>query len=87
MIRHAWTSSTGASRGPDQRVEVGANSEGVGMARRLVRDPVCGAHVAEVLAIPLRDGSELLHFCSIACREEYLRVSAGNNTSKIAASR
>jgi hypothetical protein len=41
-------------------------------ARRLVRDPVCGLHVAEVLAVPLRDRGELLHFCSLACRDEYV---------------
>ena len=40
-------------------------------ARRLVRDPVCGVHVAEHLSIPLREGSEVLHFCSTACRDKY----------------
>jgi len=40
-------------------------------ARRLVRDPVCGMHVDETRAIPLRDGGELLHFCSPACRDAY----------------
>jgi hypothetical protein len=39
--------------------------------RKLVRDPVCGVYLAEVLAIPLRDGGQLLHFCSIACRDKY----------------
>ena len=47
----------------------GSNTEA--MARRLVRDPVCGMHVAEVLAIPLRDGSETVHFCSVHCRDQY----------------
>lgn len=42
-------------------------------ARRLVRDPVCGVHVAEVLAIPLRAGKETIYFCSQACREQYLK--------------
>jgi YHS domain-containing protein len=50
-------------------------------ARRLVRDPVCGTHVAEVLAIPLRDGGEVVHFCSTACRDKYVqsiqRMAAG----------
>jgi hypothetical protein len=41
-------------------------------ARRLVRDPVCGMHVAEVLAVPLREGGELVHFCSTACRDKYV---------------
>jgi YHS domain-containing protein len=42
-------------------------------ARRLVRDPVCGMHVAEELAVPLRDGGELVHFCSTACRDQYAK--------------
>jgi len=44
---------------------------GEGEARRLVRDPVCGMHVAEEVAIPLREGGELVHFCSLACRDTY----------------
>lgn len=43
--------------------------------RLLVRDPVCGVHLAEVLAIPLRENGELLHFCSPACRDTYLGSS------------
>jgi hypothetical protein len=39
--------------------------------RRLVRDPVCGLHVAEVLAVPLGESGELVHFCSLACRDKY----------------
>lgn len=49
-------------------------------ARLLVRDPVCGVHIAEVLAIPLRTNGELLHFCSLACRDSYL-----NSSHKLAA--
>jgi len=40
-------------------------------ARRLVRDPVCGMHVDETLSIPWREGGQLLHFCSPACRDAY----------------
>jgi hypothetical protein len=40
-------------------------------SRRLVRDPVCGVYVAEGLAVPLRVGSEVVHFCSVACRDKY----------------
>ena len=46
-----------------------------GTARRLVRDPVCGMHMDEALAIPLREGSELLHFCSPACRDAYAGIA------------
>jgi YHS domain-containing protein len=42
-----------------------------GTARRLVRDPVCGMHVDERLSIPLREDGELMHFCSIVCRDAY----------------
>jgi YHS domain-containing protein len=47
------------------------DSQTTATARRLVRDPVCGMHVDETLSIPLRDRGELLHFCSIACRDAY----------------
>ncbi len=40
-------------------------------ARRLVRDPVCGMHVDETLSIPWREGDQLFHFCSPACRDAY----------------
>lgn len=75
----AWMLRGGTAAQPTQGVDVAGGAEAVGMARRLVRDPVCGAHVAEVLAIPLREGGELLHFCSIACRDEYLLANAGKN--------
>jgi YHS domain-containing protein len=42
-----------------------------GVARRLVRDPVCGTHVAEEVAIPLPEDEQLVYFCSPACRNTY----------------
>jgi YHS domain-containing protein len=87
MLRQATTPpSQGQTSGATRSVDVDPSSEALGTARRLVRDPVCGAHVAEVLALPLREGGELLYFCSAACRDEYLRVSAGRHAKKIAAS-
>jgi len=50
------------------------------ITRKLVRDPVCGMHIAEVLALPLRQEGELLHFCSATCRDKYV-----SETRKIAA--
>jgi YHS domain-containing protein len=45
-------------------------------ARVLVRDPVCGVHLAEVLAIPLRaSNGQLLYFCSTNCRDSYMDSS------------
>ncbi len=68
---------------PPEHMNVAGNAEAAGLARRLVRDPVCGVHVAEVLAIPLREGAETLHFCSLACRDQY--ANANRAQGKIAA--
>lgn len=62
------------------------NSMGAGMAnknepldvpsdavsRKLVRDPVCGMHIAEGLAIVERSGGEPVYFCSEECHQKYL---------------
>ncbi|OLC98001.1 MAG: hypothetical protein DMG35_15215 [Acidobacteria bacterium] len=65
-----WMLQNDASATP-QRSDATVEAENPGTARRLVRDPVCGMHVDETLAIPLQEGSELLHFCSLACRDAY----------------
>ena len=61
--------AAGSAAGPGAGAD---DAQGGLSARRLVRDPVCGTHVAEVLAIPLREGGELVHFCSVACRDKYV---------------
>lgn len=78
----AWMLRGGTPAAPagTESADVAGSSEVVGMGRRLVRDPVCGLHVAEVLSIPLREGAETLHFCSVGCRDEYLLT-----TKKLAA--
>jgi len=53
------------------RPKAHADPQPVVSSRRLVRDPVCGVHIAEDRAIPLHAGSELVHFCSVACRDQY----------------
>ena len=40
-------------------------------SKRLVRDPVCGMHMAEELALPLIANSETYYFCSQECRAKY----------------
>ena len=40
-------------------------------AVRLVRDPVCGTHVAPNTAVSLTSGGEIHYFCSEKCRSEY----------------
>lgn len=57
---------------PDHAAKGSASSEAPKAARRLLRDPVCGMYVDETLSIPMREGDELLHFCSIACRDAYV---------------
>ena len=39
--------------------------------KRLVKDPVCGMHLAQELALPLEANGEVLHFCSEQCRSKY----------------
>jgi YHS domain-containing protein len=61
-----------AASGMQERSNASDSSQPPGAARRLVRDPVCGMHVDETLSIPMREDGELLHFCSIACRDAYV---------------
>ncbi len=65
-----WMLQNAAST-TQQRTDATVQAETPSTARRLVRDPVCGMHVDEALAIPFREGGELLHFCSLACRDAY----------------
>jgi len=60
-----------AASAPMRGEDAAASPQTSGSSRRLVRDPVCGMHVDETLSIPMREGGELLHFCSIACRDAY----------------
>ena len=39
--------------------------------RRLVKDPVCGMHMAEELALPFSADGETHYFCSQECRAKY----------------
>ena len=71
MPAQAEQDAAGSSAGAGVRTAAG-HAQGEVAARRLVRDPICGMHVAEVLAVPLRAGGELVHFCSTACRDKYV---------------
>jgi len=56
-----------------------ASSEPTGQAdetpklrgKRLVKDPVCGVHIAEELALPANADGELRYFCSEECRAKF----------------
>jgi len=39
--------------------------------RRLFRDPVCGTHVSPEISYSLEESGQVIHFCSVACRERY----------------
>ena len=59
----------GAKVGP--REPDRANPEPASNSKRLVKDPVCGMHIAEELALPLAANGEVVHFCSEDCRTKY----------------
>ena len=82
MLRGATQQN--ADSASQQDPEISRRQGAVGTSRRLVRDPVCGAHVAEVLAIPLREGGQLVHFCSVQCRDQYLLTNSAADEKKIA---
>ena len=65
LIRRLVVWALGKVSGQEPRV--GA----AGQSRRLHRDPVCGMHVSEDIAIAVRNGNETLHFCSAGCRDRY----------------
>jgi YHS domain-containing protein len=48
-----------------------APPEALVASKRLVKDPVCGIHMAEDLALPLQANGEVVHFCSPECRAKY----------------
>jgi len=45
------------------------------VARKLVRDPVCGMHLAENLALAEPSGGQTFYFCSHECRKKFLGES------------
>jgi hypothetical protein len=76
LLKRLFNSQVQAAHSP----ESDAGNTGDSGGRRLVRDPECGMHVAEQLAIPVRMGNEMIHFCSPECRDRYLQ-----QTHKLAA--
>jgi YHS domain-containing protein len=42
------------------------------ISKKLVRDPVCGMHIAEGIALTARQGNEIVYFCSADCRDQYM---------------
>ena len=38
----------------------------------MVQDPVCGTYVDKDSAITVKNGDQVIHFCSYECRKKYL---------------
>jgi YHS domain-containing protein len=76
LLKRLFNSQVQAAQSAESDARSAAESTG----RRLVRDPQCGMHVAEELAVPIRMGNEMIHFCSPECRDRYLQ-----ETHKLAA--
>ncbi len=76
LLRRFVSWLLGATRDKLQENQ-GAGSEGQAsrLARRLVKDPVCGVHVDQTLAVPLRESGKVLRFCSRECRDRHLSES------------
>ena len=72
LLRRVFGSLLQNSAAGQQRESASGEPQTPNLTRRLVRDPVCGMHVDETLSIPMREGEQLLHFCSIVCRDAYV---------------
>jgi len=77
ILRRLVGQMVSGGTGPKPYVDVPNNA----VNQKLVRDPICGMHVAEGLALALKQGGETVFFCSPECRDKYL-----NGTQKISAS-
>ena len=69
LLRKLVNSMGAAATGRQQPIDVPTDT----VSRKLVRDPVCGMHLAEGLAIAERSsGGEPVFFCSEECRNKFM---------------
>jgi len=68
LLRRLVASMGGATRNGNDPLDVPSDA----VARRLVRDPVCGMHLAENLAIAERSSGRPVYFCSEECRNKFM---------------
>jgi YHS domain-containing protein len=76
VIKLVWRLFSGGFAGSSDRDAAArtrneAGQDAAPVSKRLVRDPVCGMHMAEELALPLSTNSETFYFCSQECRAKY----------------
>jgi YHS domain-containing protein len=62
-----------AAGGSSRRQKGGARRDGAAQAVKLVRDPVCGTHVAPRAALSVTADGTTHYFCSEKCRDEFRR--------------
>jgi YHS domain-containing protein len=67
----AWVMKTSGVPGAQTNYAQPGGAQRQLVARQLMRDPVCGMHMPQNLAIPYRDNGELKYFCSAECRDKY----------------
>ena len=72
LLRRVFGSLLQNAAAQQQRGNASVEPQTPNLTRRLVRDPICGMHVDETLSIPMREGEQLLHFCSMTCRDAYV---------------
>ena len=77
LLRRLVASMGGATRNRNDPLDVPSDA----VARRLVRDPVCGMHLAENLAIAERSSGRPVYFCSEECRNKFI-VNPGRYMAK-----
>ena len=68
ILRRIVNGMDNRAQGPKPYVDVPNDA----ISQRLVRDPVCGMHIAEGIALPLQQAGALVHFCSAECRDKYV---------------
>ena len=69
LLSHGFAASGHRDAAPQARSDTGQDA--ALSSKRLVKDPVCGMHMAEELALPLSANGETQYFCSQECRAKY----------------
>jgi len=68
---HGFLASTGSNPSGTKQ------ASGPREAGELKRDPVCGTFVPVTSSVTETIGGEVVHFCSVACRDRYKHTAAG----------
>jgi len=68
LLRRLVNSMGGAVSDRSQPMDVPSDA----VSRKLVRDPVCGMHLTEGLAIVEHNGGQPVFFCSEECRDKFM---------------